>query len=80
MALRKGPWKAHFATQESYTGNNKRIEHDPPVLYNLEVDPSEKWNVAEKHPEVIAEIKAAADAHGKTVVAVPSQLEIPLAQ
>lgn len=80
MALRKGPWKAHFATQESYTGNNKRIEHDPPVLYNLEVDPAEKWNVAEKHPEVIAEIKAAVDAHQKTVVAVPSQLEIPLTQ
>ena len=78
MALRKGPWKAHFATQESYTGNNKRIEHDPPVLYNLEVDPSEKWDVAEQHPEVIAEIKAAADAHKETVVVVPSQLEIPL--
>lgn len=78
MALRKGPWKAHFATQESYTGNNKRIEHDPPVLYNLEVDPSEKWDVAEQHPDIIAEIKAAADAHKETVVAVPSQLEIPL--
>lgn len=78
MALRKGPWKAHFATQESYTGNNKLTEHDPPVLYNLEVDPSEKWDVAESNPEVIAEIKAAADAHRKTVVAVPSQLEIPL--
>ena len=78
MALRKGPWKAHFATQESYTGNNKRIEHDPPVLYNLEVDPSEKWDVAEHHPEVIAEIKAAVAAHQETVVAVPSQLEIPL--
>ena len=78
MALRKGPWKAHFATQESYTGNNKLNEHDPPVLYNLEVDPSEKWDVAAEHPEVIAEIKAAAEAHRKTVVAVPSQLEIPL--
>ncbi|MDA0808814.1 MAG: sulfatase [Planctomycetota bacterium] len=78
MALRKGPWKAHFATQESYTGNNKLNEHDPPVLYNLELDPSEKWDVAARHPEVIAEIKAAADAHQKTVVAVPSQLEIPL--
>ena len=78
MALRKGPWKAHFATQESYTGNNRLNEHDPPVLYNLEVDPSEKWDVAAQHPEVIAEIKAAADAHRKTVVAVPSQLEIPL--
>ena len=78
MALRKGPWKAHFATQESYTGNNRLNEHDPPVLYNLEVDPSEKWDVAAQHPEVIAEIKAAAYAHRKTVVAVPSQLEIPL--
>tara|TARA_R110002072_G_scaffold303142_1_gene495815 strand:+ start:81027 stop:82424 length:1398 start_codon:yes stop_codon:yes gene_type:complete len=78
MALRKGPWKAHFATQESYTGNNRLNEHDPPVLYNLEVDPSEKWDVAEQHPHVLAEIKAAADAHRKTVVAVPSQLEIPL--
>jgi len=80
MALRKGPWKAHFATQESYTGNNKRIEHDPPVLYNLEVDPSEKWDVAEQHPDIIAEIKAAADAHQETVVSVPSQLEIPLSE
>lgn len=78
MALRKGPWKAHFATQESYTGNNRLNEHDPPVLYNLEVDPSEKWNVADQHPEVIAEIKAAAEAHKETVVPVPSQLEIPL--
>jgi mono/diheme cytochrome c family protein len=64
--------------QESYTGNNKLTEHDPPVLYNLEVDPSEQWDVAEEHPEIIAEIKAVAVAHGKTVVAVPSQLEIPL--
>lgn len=78
MALRKGPWKAHFATQESYTGNNRVNEHDPPVLYNLEVDPSEKWNVADRHPEVIAEIKAAAETHKATIVAVPSQLEIPL--
>ena len=78
MALRKGPWKAHFATQESYTGNRQLTEHDPPVLYNLEVDPSEKWDVAEQHPEVITDLKAAAEVHKATVVPVPSQLEIPL--
>jgi arylsulfatase A len=78
MALRKGPWKAHFSTQESYTGNRQLTEHDPPVLYNLEVDPSEKWDVAEQHPEVITDLKAAAEAHKATVVPVPSQLEIPL--
>ena len=80
MALRKGPWKAHFATQESYTGNRQLTEHDPPVLYNLEVDPSEKWDVAEQHPEVITDLKAAAEAHKATVVPVPSQLEIPLSK
>ncbi len=78
MAMRVGPWKAHFVTQESYTGNNKPTEHDSPVLYNLNVDPSEKWNVAEDHPDIIAAIKRAAARHKKTVKPVPSQLEIPL--
>jgi arylsulfatase A len=78
MAMRVGPWKAHFITQESYTGNNKAIEHDPPVLYHLEVDPSEKWNVADDHPEMIEAIKRAAARHQETVETVPSQLEIPL--
>ena len=78
MAMRVGPWKAHFVTQESYTGNNKAVEHDPPVLYNLEVDPSEKWDVAADHPDIIDAIKRAAERHIRTVKPVPSQLEIPL--
>lgn len=78
MAMRVGPWKAHFITQESYTGNNKPTEHDPPVLYNLNVDPSEKWNVAEDHPDIVAAIQRAAARHKETVKPVPSQLEIPL--
>lgn len=78
MAMRKGPFKAHFITQESYTGNNKPVEHDPPLLFNLEVDPSEKWNVAEQHLDVVEEIKLAASRHQATVKPVASQLEIPL--
>ncbi len=78
MALRKGPWKAHFITQESYTRNNQATEHEPPELYNLEVDPSEKWNVAEDHVDIINVIKKAAFKHLATVKPVPSQLEIPL--
>ena len=78
MALRRGPWKAHFMTQESYTGNNKLLEHDTPLLYNLEVDPGEQWDVAAEHPEVVAAILEAAAAHQATVEPVPSQLEIPL--
>ena len=78
MAIRQGPWKAHFMTQESYTGNNELVQHDPPVLYNVEVDPGEQWDVAAEHPEVIETLKAAAAAHRATVEPVPSQLEIPL--
>jgi arylsulfatase A-like enzyme len=78
MAIRKGAWKAHFMTQESYTGNNKLNVHEIPELYNLEVDPGEKWNVAERNPEIIEQLKAAAEVHQKTVKPVPSQLEIPL--
>jgi len=75
MAIRKGPWKAHFMTQESYTGNNKLSEHDPPILHNLEIDPGEKWNVAEQNPKVIEQLKKAAADHRETVKPVPSQLE-----
>ena len=80
MAVRRGPWKAHFMTQESYTGNNKLVSHDRPLLYNLEIDPGEQWDVAAEHPEVVEAIRQAAEAHQATVEPVPSQLEIPLPQ
>ena len=80
MAVRRGPWKAHFMTQESYTGNNKLVSHDRPLLYNIEVDPGEHWDVAAEHPEVVEAIRQAAEAHQATVEPVPSQLEIPLPQ
>ncbi|MDF1746182.1 MAG: sulfatase [Gimesia sp.] len=79
MAFRKGPWKAHFITKPAY-GKEPFQEHDPPVLYHLEHDPSEKHDVAKDHPEVIKELLAAAKKHQQTVKPVPSQLEIPLAK
>jgi arylsulfatase A-like enzyme len=77
-AVRLGPWKAHLITQPAY-GPGERIEHDPPVLYNLETDPSETTDVAKDHPEVVVEIAKLVAEHRKTVEPVPSQLEIPLA-
>ncbi|HID24500.1 MAG TPA: arylsulfatase, partial [Planctomycetaceae bacterium] len=77
MAIRHGPWKAHFITQPAY-GRAKPTYHDPPVLYHLEHDPSEKYNVADKHPDVIAQLKRLAEMHRATVHAPPSQLEIRL--
>ncbi|MFN0077559.1 MAG: sulfatase-like hydrolase/transferase [Prosthecobacter sp.] len=72
-AARVGPWKAHFITRSSY-GPDKPTHHDMPELYNVEQDPSEIHNVAGKHPEIIAQIKAAVEQHRATVQDVPSQL------
>lgn len=56
-AVRKGPWKAEFVTQPSYS-SERAVVHDPPLLYNIENDPSEKYNVGAKYPEIIRELKA----------------------
>jgi arylsulfatase A len=55
-AVRKGPYKAHFFTRSGY-GGDKEAEHDPPLLYHLGHDPSEKYDVSKAHPEVIADIE-----------------------
>lgn len=75
MAVRKGPWKVHFITQAGY--GEKPKKHDPPLLYNLEHDPSEKYDVAKEHPDVIAEIMKVVERHRATVKPVKSQLDLP---
>jgi arylsulfatase A-like enzyme len=75
MAVRWGPWKAHFQTQSGY-GQAQAERHDPPLLYHVEDDPSEKFNVAQDHADVIAEIRRIADEHRATMKPAPSQLEL----
>jgi arylsulfatase A len=55
-AARKGSYKAHFITRPSY-GKGQEKYHDPPLLYNLEHDPSEKYDISKDHPEIINEIR-----------------------
>lgn len=74
-AVRKGPWKAHFITQWEYTPDNQYTEHETPLLFNLDHDPSEQYNLAEQHPEVISEIMDAVASHKANMVARPTQLE-----
>ncbi len=72
-AARLGVWKAHFITRSAY-GNDKSESHEPPALYNLRVDPSERFDVAAKHPDVVASIKVAVDKHVSELKPAPSQL------
>lgn len=74
MAVRQGPWKAHFMTQTGY-GQPQPEKHEAPLLFNLEIDPSERFNVADKHPEVLAEIRALVDTHLSGMQPAPSQVD-----
>ena len=73
-AVRSGPWKAHFITQGCYGVGPKLERHETPELYHLEYDPSEKYNVAANHPEVIEKLKAIAAKHVESVEPVENQL------
>jgi arylsulfatase A len=73
FAVRKGPYKAHFITKSAY-GRDDEMHHDPPLLYHLEHDPSELYNIADQHPEVIEDIRAEIEKHQQTLVPVKNQL------
>jgi len=66
-AARKGPFKAHFITWPGYA-KEKPEKHDPPVLYNVDQDPGEKFDVAALHPDVIADIQREVEKHRAGVV------------
>jgi arylsulfatase A len=74
MAVRLGPWKAHFLTQTGY-GQPQPEKHDPPLLFNVEVDPGESYNVADKHPQVLAEIQSLVEKHLAGMKPAPSQID-----
>ena len=51
--IRKGPWKLLFNGKEAK-------EEGGTALFHLDIDISEKWNVAKKQPELVEELKALA--------------------
>jgi len=65
-AVRYGPWKAHYITQSEYPAGPQQY-HSPPLLYNLEVDPSERFNVSEGNEAVINEIDEWLKTHRKSI-------------
>ncbi|MBT6006460.1 MAG: arylsulfatase, partial [Prolixibacteraceae bacterium] len=61
-------------TQSEYGGEEKKVQ-ETPLLYNLELDPSEKYNITEEHPEIIKEMKEVLEEHLSTLIPVENQLE-----
>jgi len=73
-AARKDRWKLHLLTQKGYE-QPKPDAHDPPLMFDLEADPGETFNVATNHPAVVADLRREIEAHRATVTPVKSQLE-----
>jgi arylsulfatase A len=71
-ACRLGNYKLHLFTQNGY-GQPKPDLHNPPLLFDIARDPSEKYDVAAQHPDVVAKIKAAIAAHQEKLVLGPPQ-------
>lgn len=49
-AVRSGPYKLHL---EKSIVNWQWMICDPPELYNVEIDPAEKYDIAGRHPEIV---------------------------
>jgi arylsulfatase A len=73
-AARKGPWKIHVMTKSGY-GPDPVEKHDPPLLYDLDQDPSERFDVAAQHADVVAELLKELERHRAGVAPVASLLD-----
>jgi arylsulfatase A len=73
-AMRRDSFKAIFIVPSTGATGAGGESPTAPQLYNLDQDPSEKFDLAEEHPELIAELRKLADEHRKTVVPVKNQI------
>ena len=64
-ALRYRQFKAHFITKGVYDYPNPDIKTymEKPLLYNLDIDPSEKYNIADENPEILKKIYEVLESH-----------------
>ena len=71
-AFRKGQFKLHLITSGAYGQSPERVEHASGLLFHLGEDPGERFDVADRYPQVVAELKAEIARHQAAVpAAVP---------
>jgi len=69
-AVRMGPWKLHIKTS-SQTGK-KHFDGKLPLLFHLDRDPSEQYDLADKHPDVVKALLALINEHQAEIAGHPS--------
>ena len=66
-AYRQGSFKLHFRTQGKYGLPPELEEHDPPLLYDVENDIGERWNIAEGNGPILKAMLARIEEHRRTL-------------
>ena len=77
-AIRCGAYKLHYFTS-NWENPTDAVKHDPPLLFQIENDPSERYPVdplSGVYQAQRAIIEAAKSAHEKTVEDVPNQMAL----
>ena len=81
VAVRQGPYKLHLNRQPAQSGQpapgvpaGQAAASSGPELYNLDVDPSEKFDLAKQRPDIVAKLQRLADEHEASVTLAPTQL------
>ncbi|MFT3750156.1 MAG: sulfatase [Agriterribacter sp.] len=74
VAVRKGSYKLllYGNSEVGYPDALKKL--DKPALYNLNEDISERYDIADKYPEIVQQLLALLEQHGRTVQPAEDQL------
>lgn len=75
FAVRKGDFKLYFYKNNPMGYPEKLEKLEKLTLFNLSHDPSERFDIADKHPDVIDEIKKLVQVHESKLVKGQIQLE-----
>ena len=73
-ALRRGRYKAHFATEGVYGDPEPRVVHDPPLIFDLGQDAGERYALERPDPALVEEFRRLKAAHEQGVPAAPTEL------
>jgi arylsulfatase A-like enzyme len=66
-AVRQGPWKLHLKTIDAASGRTEFEVHSPPLLFNVAVDPSERFNMAGRRHDVVQRLMSLIESHRASV-------------
>jgi len=75
FAVRKGDFKLYFYKNNPDGYPQRLVKLDKPELFNIQKDPSERFNIIDSYPRIVQEIKLLVENHQSELEPVESQLD-----